>query len=286
MPLGALGSALSLALGPGLPPLARGLDDQPLCQAGKADVAPRHPWPPLDGRPSSPVALILRLLVVKPRDGWSAAAPARGQRSPGVAPVPAETPLGREANLLQPAPLPPGLAPVVGLARSLQLTPGRQRRIDGTGVRPTSRPPSDRPGLHAGMRVPSRRWANARLGRQATPCPGAPCLAGAPASCQAPEETEPGGGAAARYRGGRPAADRVSTPARHHAGDRAAGPAGGHRAPGPGAPGGPATGGHRGSRRPGGLVGGQADNPAGAPGCQGEPKIGSPVILMKGAGGL
>jgi len=58
--------ALSLALDPVLTQRDRLRDDDTLCQAVKADLAHRFPRPLRDGRPSTPVAVILRRLVVKP----------------------------------------------------------------------------------------------------------------------------------------------------------------------------------------------------------------------------
>lgn len=57
--------ALSLALDPVLTQLDRLLDDDTLFQAVKADLAHRRPRTPIDGRPSTPVEVVLRMLVVK-----------------------------------------------------------------------------------------------------------------------------------------------------------------------------------------------------------------------------
>jgi IS5 family transposase len=56
-------SALSLALDPVLTQLDHGLDDDTLFQAVQADLSRRVPRTPMDGRPSTPVEVILRLLV-------------------------------------------------------------------------------------------------------------------------------------------------------------------------------------------------------------------------------
>ncbi len=47
------------------------LDDDTLFQAVRADLAHRHPRTLIDGRPSTPVEVILRMLVVKHLYGWS-----------------------------------------------------------------------------------------------------------------------------------------------------------------------------------------------------------------------
>lgn len=57
--------ALSLALDPVRPPRARLLDDDTRFQAVKAALAQRVPRTPLEGRPSTPVAVLRRRLVVK-----------------------------------------------------------------------------------------------------------------------------------------------------------------------------------------------------------------------------
>ena len=62
---------LRLALDPVLTQLDRLLDDDTLFQAVKADLARRRPRTRTDGRPSTPVEVILRLLVVKHLYGWS-----------------------------------------------------------------------------------------------------------------------------------------------------------------------------------------------------------------------
>jgi IS5 family transposase len=65
MNLFALVPTLSLALAPVLTPLNQLLDDDPLCQAVKADWARRRPRTLSDGRPSTPVEVLLRRLGIK-----------------------------------------------------------------------------------------------------------------------------------------------------------------------------------------------------------------------------
>jgi IS5 family transposase len=93
--------------------LARLLDDT-LFQTVKADLACRCPGTLRDGRPSTPVEVILRLLVVTPLDGWSDEATERWvsdrvvlrQCCRGyVASGPDDTTLLRWATLIQPATL-------------------------------------------------------------------------------------------------------------------------------------------------------------------------------------
>ena len=62
---------LGLELDPVLSQLDHVLDDDTLFQAVKADLARRFPRTLLDGRPSTPVEVLLRLLVGKHLYGWS-----------------------------------------------------------------------------------------------------------------------------------------------------------------------------------------------------------------------
>jgi hypothetical protein len=170
------GLALSLAPDPGLTPLARGLDDEPLCQTVRADVAPavRGPRSTDARRPRSRSSCGcgwaspgMGGALRQPRSG---SAIAWGGARAGASPQ-ARAP-HRRAGAAGPTcstrrPCPPGSLPWSGWrgrSSSRLATSG-----DGTGVRPTSHRPSDRPGLYAGVRVLSRRWANATLGPQATP---------------------------------------------------------------------------------------------------------------------
>lgn len=106
--------ALSLALDPVLSQLAHVLDDDTLFQAVKADLARRFPRTLLDGRPSTPVEVLLRRLVVKHLYGWSDEATECWVSDSLVLrpfcrvytePVPDDTTLLRWANLIQPATL-------------------------------------------------------------------------------------------------------------------------------------------------------------------------------------
>jgi IS5 family transposase len=169
-------SALSLALDPVLTQLARLLDDDSLFQAVKADWSRRWPRTPMDGRPSTPVEVILRLLVGKHLYGWSDEATERGVsdslvlrpccRVYGEA-GPDDTTLLRWATWMQPATLHRVLDHVVGLARSLKVTPGRTLRLDGTVVETNSHHPTDSTLLSDGVRVLSRALTKAKPVRQA-----------------------------------------------------------------------------------------------------------------------
>jgi transposase, IS5 family len=177
MNLFALVSALSLALDPVLTQLDRVLDDDTLFQAVKADLAQRFPRTPMDGRPSTPVEVILRLLVVKHLYGWSYEATERWVSDSLVLrqfcrvyaePVPDDTTLLRWANLIQPTTLHRLLDHVVGLAQALKVTSGRKLRIDGTVVATPIHHPTDSTLLYDGVRVLSRTLGKAKQVLQAT----------------------------------------------------------------------------------------------------------------------
>jgi transposase, IS5 family len=169
--------ALSLELDPVLSQLDTLLDDDTLFQAVKADLARRFPRTLLDGRPSTPVEVILRLLVIKHRYGWSDEATERWVSDSLVLrqfcrvyaePVPDDTTLLRWANLIQPATLHHLLDHVVLLARSLRVTHGRQLRIEGTVVSTNIHHPTDSTLLYDGVRVLSRMVVKAKQAMQAT----------------------------------------------------------------------------------------------------------------------
>ena len=62
---------LGMAMEPVLAQLDTLLDDDTLFQLVKADLARRRPRTRIDGRPSTPVEVVLRMLVVKHLYGWS-----------------------------------------------------------------------------------------------------------------------------------------------------------------------------------------------------------------------
>jgi transposase, IS5 family len=150
---------------PVLAQLDRLLDDDRLFTSVKADLARRHPHSTATGRPSTPVEVLLRLLIVKHLYGWSYEATERGVRDRLVlrqfcrvyaAPVPDDTTLLRWAHLIQPATLHRVLDHVVVLTRALNVTRGRKLRIDGTVVETTIHHPTDSTLLYDAVRVLSR----------------------------------------------------------------------------------------------------------------------------------
>jgi transposase, IS5 family len=169
--------ALSMALDPILTRLDRLLDDDTLFQAVKADLAQRFPRTSMDGRPSTPVEVILRMLVVKHLYGWSYEATERWVSDSlvlrqfcrvYVESVPDDTTLIRWGNLIQPATLHRLLDHVVALAQSLKVTHGRKLRIDGTVVETNIHHPTDSTLLYDGVRVLGRTLAQVRAVRQQT----------------------------------------------------------------------------------------------------------------------
>jgi IS5 family transposase len=156
---------LGMQMDPVLAQLDRLLDHDAIFQAVKADLAQRYPRTRTDGRPSTPVEVILRMLVIKHLYGWS-----YEQTEQFVADslvlrqtcrvyaerVPDDTTLIRWAKLIQPATLQALLDHVTDLARQLKLTEGRKLRIDGTVVETHIHHPSDSTLLNDGVRVITR----------------------------------------------------------------------------------------------------------------------------------
>ncbi|WP_439116289.1 transposase, partial [Nitrolancea hollandica] len=141
------------------------LDDDQLFQLVRADLSRRSPRTLNDGRPSTPVEVILRMLVVKHRSGWSYAQTEHWVSDSLVLrqfcrvylqPVPDDTTLIRWAKLIQPATLHQKLDHVIDLARQLRVTRGRKLRIDSTVVETNIHVPVDSTLLGDGIRVLNR----------------------------------------------------------------------------------------------------------------------------------
>jgi len=163
--------ALSFAMEPVLAQLDGLLDDDTLFQRVKADLAQRCPLTSVNGRPSTPVEVILRMLVVKHLYGWSYAQAEHWVNDSLVLrqfcrvylqPVPDDTTLIRWANLIQPDTLHHLLDHVVDLARALKVTRGRKLRLDGTVVETHIHHPTDSTLLNDGVRVLSRTLKRAQ----------------------------------------------------------------------------------------------------------------------------
>ncbi len=173
----ALGPKLQLAFDPALAQLDQLLDDDELFQRVRADLVRRRPHTATRGRHSTPVEVLLRLLVVKRLYNWSYEETERFVGDSLVLrqfcrvyleAVPDDTTMIRWANLIGPETVAALNDRVVELARSLKVTRGRKLRIDGTVVETDIHHPTDSRLLGDGVRVVSRllRRAKTVLGEQ------------------------------------------------------------------------------------------------------------------------
>src|SRR5437764_3360087 len=171
----ALAPALTLQFEPVLAQLDRLLEDDTLFQAVKTDLGRRRPHTLETGRPSTPVEVLLRLLVVKRLYGWSYAEVEQFVADSLVLrqfcrvylqPVPDDTTLIRWAKLIGPDTVAALNDRAVALAQAARVTRGRKLRIDGTVVETNIRYPTDSKTLGDGVRVLSRllRRAKGMLG--------------------------------------------------------------------------------------------------------------------------
>jgi IS5 family transposase len=167
----ALVPAASLVFDPVLSRLDILLDDDELYQRVRADLSQRHPQTATRGRHSTPVEVVLRLLVVKRLDGWSYAEVERVVADSLVLrqfcrvylqPVPDDTTLIRWANLIGPETVAALNDRAVALAQEQRVTRGRQLRIDGTVVETNIRYPTDSKTLGDGVRVLGRLLRRAK----------------------------------------------------------------------------------------------------------------------------
>src|SRR5262249_51461293 len=137
---------LALEMEPELAQLDRLLEDDALFQRVKADLARRAPLSLVHGRHSTPVEVVLRMLVVRRLYAWSYAATEHFVSDSlvlrlfcrlGFARAPDDSTLIRWAGLIRPATLERLNDHVVALARQLKVTRGRKLRTDGTVVETT-----------------------------------------------------------------------------------------------------------------------------------------------------
>jgi IS5 family transposase len=162
---------LGLRFDPELAELDRLLDDEPLFRLVRDDLARRYPHTTETGRPSTPVEVVLRLLVVKRLYGWSYADTVRFVSDSlvlrqfcrlGLEPAPDRSTLLRWAGCVRPGTLHALLDRVVELAAAARVTRGRKLRTDGAVVQTDVHPPSDSSLLADGVRVVSRLVGRAR----------------------------------------------------------------------------------------------------------------------------
>lgn len=161
----ALVPSAGLTLDPVLARLDALLGDDDLNRRVRADLAKRRPQTTTRGRPSTPVEVILRLLVVRRLYGWSYEETERFVSDSLVLrqfcraylqPVPDDTTLLRWANLIGPQTVAALNDRAVALAQAARVTRGRKLRIDGTVVETNVRYPTGSTTRGDGVRVLSR----------------------------------------------------------------------------------------------------------------------------------
>ena len=147
------------------------LEEDALFQDVKSDLAQRYPHTLTRGRHSTPVEVILRMLVVKHLYNWSYektelfvadSLTLRQFCRIYLNPVPDDTTLIKWASLIQPETLHRLLEHVVVMAQRLKVTRGRKLRTDGTVVESNIHHPTDSSLLVDGVRVLSRTLSRAR----------------------------------------------------------------------------------------------------------------------------
>jgi transposase, IS5 family len=175
----ALVPQLGLRFEPQLEKLDRLLDDDEVVEAVRAAMARRSPQSRSRGRPSTPVEVVLRMLVVMRLYGWgyeqaeyfvNDSLVLRQFCRVYLEKVPDDTVLIRWANTIGPEALQALNDRVVQLARSLKVTRGRKLRVDTTAVETDIHFPTDSGLVGDGVRVVSRllRRAKVALGEAAS----------------------------------------------------------------------------------------------------------------------
>jgi IS5 family transposase len=141
------------------------LEDDQLSQQVRADFGKRSRWTLVHGRHSTPVEVILRLLIVKHLHQWSYQETEEQVDQNLIlrwfcrlywAPVPDDTTLIRWANTLRPETLHALNDRVVQLAMQAKVTKGRKLRLDATCVQTNIHHPTDSGLLVDSVRVLSR----------------------------------------------------------------------------------------------------------------------------------
>jgi IS5 family transposase len=141
------------------------LEDEKLYRLIKKDLSKRWPKTTETGRNSTPVEVVLRMLVVKRLHGYSYEETVERVSDSFnlrrfcrvyLNDVPVDTTLLRWANLIQPKTLEKFNQRIVQLAAERKVTWGRKLRTDGTVVESNIRPPSDSRLLADSVRVLAR----------------------------------------------------------------------------------------------------------------------------------
>ena len=154
-------------LSPELKRIDEYLEDEKLYRMIRADLSKRYPKTKETGRNSTPVEVVLRMLVVKRLYGYSYEDTERAVRDSlslrafcrvYLNDVPDDTTLIRWANLIQPKTLEKFNERIIQLASEHKVTQGRKLRTDGTVVESNIHPPSDNRLLADGVRVLAREW--------------------------------------------------------------------------------------------------------------------------------
>jgi transposase, IS5 family len=162
---------LRLEMEPELAALDRLLEDDEIFVWFKADLSKRRPNSERLGRRSTPVEVILRMLVLRRLYDWSFEATERNVSDSLVLrqfcrlylePAPDDTTLIRWANLIGPQTLERLNERVVALASQHKVTRGRKLRTDGTVVETNIPHPRDSALLSDGVRVLSRLVGKAK----------------------------------------------------------------------------------------------------------------------------
>jgi transposase, IS5 family len=153
------------------------LEDEKLYKLIRADLSQRYPKTKATGRNSTPVDVVLRMLVVKRLYGYSYEETERAVRDSlslrqfcrvYLNDVPDDTTLIRWAKVIQPKTLEKFNERIMQLAAERKVTRGRKLRTDGTVVESHIRPPSDNRLLADGVRVLARTVVRARALLQQT----------------------------------------------------------------------------------------------------------------------
>jgi IS5 family transposase len=162
---------LCLQFEPLLAHLDRLLADDEFFTRVKADLARRSPQTLTRGRPSTPVEVILRMLVVKRLYAFSYEETEHFVADSLILrqfcrlyfqPAPDDTTLIRWANQVGPTTLEQLNERAVALARAAQVTRGRKLRVDGTAVATNIHHPTDGSLIADGVRVLSRLLRRAK----------------------------------------------------------------------------------------------------------------------------
>ena len=147
------------------------LEDEKLYRLIRDDLSKRYPKTKETGRNSTPVEVVLRMLVVRRLYSYSYEETVeRVQDSLSLRQfcrvylhdVPVDTTLIRCANVIQPKTLEKFNERIIELAVERKVTRGRKLRTDGTVVESNIRPPSDNRLLADGVRVLARTVVRAR----------------------------------------------------------------------------------------------------------------------------